>query len=135
MAITVLIADDHALIRKVLRRHLEAQQDLSVVGEAADGRDAVAKAASLRPDVILMDVSMPEMDGIEATRLICRSLPQAKVLMLSIYNSSEHCSRALAAGARGYVLKESASEEVVAAIHALAGGERYFGAGTTSGAG
>jgi len=133
MAITILIADDHALIRKVLRRHLETQPDFNVVGEAVNGRDAVDQAGVLLPDLVLMDVSMPELDGIEATRLICQGLPQVKVLILSIYNSSEHCNRALSSGARGYLLKESASEEVVAAIRAIMDGGCYLGAGMTPG--
>jgi len=129
MAIKILIADDHALIRKVLRRHLEVEPDFNVAGEAVNGRDAVKQAEALLPDVVLMDISMPELDGIEATRLICQGLPQVKVLILSIFNSSEYCNLAMSSGARGYLLKESASEEVVAAIRTVMGGGRYLGSG------
>ena len=132
MTINILIVDDHTMIRKGLRRHLEAQEDFAVVGEAVNGRDGVAKAETLRPDVVLMDIAMPEMDGIEATRRICERLPQIKVLMLSIYNSTDHIIGALASGARGYILKESAAEEVVAAIRAVMSGSRFFGAGVSN---
>jgi len=129
MPISILIVDDHARIREGLRRHLEMQEDFTVVGEAANGREGVAQAELLRPDVILMDVAMPVMDGIEATRLICRRLPQAKILILSIYNSADHCCRAMDSGALGYVLKESAAEEVVTAARTIMKGDHYFGAG------
>jgi len=132
MAISILIVDDHARIREGLRRHLEMQEDFIVVGEAANGREGVAQAELLRPDVILMDVAMPEMDGIEATRLICRRLPQVKVMILSIYNSADHCCRAMDSGALGYVLKESASEEVVSAARAIMKGDHYFGVGVAN---
>jgi DNA-binding NarL/FixJ family response regulator len=132
MATRILIVDDHAAIRKVLRRHLEDEGDFSVVGEAVDGRDGVAKAEALLPDLVLMDVAMPELDGIEATRLICERLPQVKVLMLSIYNSSDHCLRAVRAGAHGYVLKESAALEVATAIRTIMSGQHFFGEGIDS---
>jgi DNA-binding NarL/FixJ family response regulator len=131
MSISILIVDDHTLVREGLRRHLEAQQDFVVVGEAVDGRDGVVKAEALLPDVIIMDLAMPEMDGIEATRTICQRFPQAKVLILSIYDSSDNCLRALRSGARGYLLKESASEEVVTAIRTVLKGYRYFGDGVS----
>jgi DNA-binding NarL/FixJ family response regulator len=132
MAISILIVDDHALVRNGLRRHLEAQEDFSVVGEAVNGREGVAMARALLPDVVIMDVAMPEMDGIEATRLICQKLPQLKVVMLSIYDSTDNCIRALQGGALGYVLKESASDEIVAAVRSILAGERYFGTGVTN---
>jgi DNA-binding NarL/FixJ family response regulator len=132
MAISILIVDDHALVRNGLRRHLEAQEDFSVVGEAVNGREGVAMARALLPDVVIMDVAMPEMDGIEATRLICQKLPQLKVVMLSIYDSTDNCIRALQGGAVGYVLKESASDEIVTAVRTILAGERYFGVGVTN---
>ena len=132
MSISILIVDDHVLVRNGLRRHLEAQPDFLVVGEAVNGREGVAQAEALLPDLIIMDVAMPEMDGIEATRLICQRIPQAKVLILSIYDSSDNCIRARHSGALGYLLKESASEEIVPAIRALVKGERYFGAGVVN---
>ena len=129
MSISILIVDDHSMVRFGLRRHLEAQDGFLVVGEAVNGRQGVAKAAELLPDLIVMDIAMPEMDGIEATRLICGELPQVKVLMLSIYDSSDNCTRALHSGAMGYILKESASEEIVTAIHTVLRGELFFGSG------
>jgi len=129
MAIRILIVDDHAKIRNVLWRHLQDEEDFVVVGEAVDGRDGVAKAEELLPDVILMDVAMPEMDGIDATRLISERLPQVKVMMISIYNSSDHCLRAMRAGAQGYLLKESIAVEVTPAIRTIMSGQRYFGEG------
>ena len=131
MSTRVLIVDDHALVRDGLRVHLEMRGDLVVVGEAANGRDAIAMAEALRPDVIIMDVAMPELNGIEATRLICERLPDVKVLMLSMHNSHEHCFRALRSGARGYILKESAGEEVLLAVRTLMRGRRFLGAGLT----
>jgi DNA-binding NarL/FixJ family response regulator len=132
MAISILIVDDHALVRNGLRRHLEAQEDFSVVGEAVNGREGVAMTGELLPDVVIMDVSMPEMDGIEATRIVCAQFPQLKVVMLSIYDSTDNCLRALQGGALGYVLKESASDEIVTAVRTIVAGERYFGAGVTN---
>lgn len=129
MAVSILIVDDHVLVRDGLRRHLEAQQDFLVVGEAADGREGVAQAGLLLPDVVIMDIAMPVMDGIEATRLICQRFPGMKVLMLSIYDSSDNCLRALESGARGYLLKESASEEIVGAVRTVVAGGRFFGDG------
>jgi DNA-binding NarL/FixJ family response regulator len=132
MAISILIVDDHALVRNGLRRHLEAQEDFSVVGEAVNGREGVAMTRELLPDVVIMDVAMPEMDGIEATRLVCDQFPQLKVVMLSIYDSTDNCIRALQGGAVGYVLKESASDEIVTAVRTIVAGERYFGVGVTN---
>ena len=132
MAISILIVDDHAMIRMLLKRHLHQQADFTVVGEAEDGEEGIAKAELLGPDVILMDVAMPGMDGIEATRQICQRIPGAKVLILTLYASSENCSRALQSGALGYILKDSADEEVVTAIRTIATGEHYFGDGVTN---
>jgi two-component system, NarL family, nitrate/nitrite response regulator NarL len=129
MAVSILIVDDHMLVRDGLRRHLEAQPDFTVLGEAVNGRDGVARAEELRPDVVVMDIAMPEMDGIEATRLICQALPQVRVLILSIYDSRDNCLRALRSGASGYLLKESASEEIVAAVRTVVNGGRFFGEG------
>ena len=132
MAVRILIADDHALVRDGLRMNLEARGDFVVVGNAVNGRDALAKALALVPDVIIMDIGMPELNGIEATRLVCERLPAVKVLILSMYGSSEHCYRAVRSGARGYILKESAGEEVVTAVGAIMRGRHYFGAGVVN---
>jgi DNA-binding NarL/FixJ family response regulator len=126
MQTTVLLADDHAVVRDGLRALLESGQDLQVVGVAGNGREAVTEAQRLHPDVVIMDIAMPELDGVEATRRIMEKCPETRVLILSMYLSAEHIHRALQAGAQGYVLKESAGDEVVEAIRALRAGKRYL---------
>jgi DNA-binding NarL/FixJ family response regulator len=121
-----MLADDHAVVRDGLRALLEGGNDLQVVGVAGNGREAVAEALRLRPDIVIMDIAMPELDGVEATRRIVERSPETRVLILSMYLSAEHIYRALQAGAQGYVLKESAGEEVVDAIRALRAGKRYL---------
>ena len=106
--IRVYLADDHAVVREGLRYLLEAQQDIVVVGDAGNGRDAVTQVKQLAPDVVVMDVSMPDLNGIDATALILEDLPQTRVVILSMQGSVEHVYRALQAGAHGYILKESA---------------------------
>ena len=118
MTVTVLLADDHAVVRDGLRALLETG-DLQVVATAGNGREAVAEALRLRPDIVIMDIAMPELDGVEATRRIVEKCPETRVLILSMYLSAEHIYRALQAGAQGYVLKESAGEEVVAIGEAM----------------
>ncbi len=125
MTVTVLLADDHAVVRDGLRALLEVG-DLQVVAVAGNGREAVAEALRLRPDIVIMDIAMPELDGVEATRRIVEKCPETRVLILSMYLSAEHIYRALQAGAQGYVLKESAGEEVVEAIRTLRAGKRYL---------
>ena len=132
MTVSILIADDHAMVRRGLRMSLEMHPDFTVTGEAVNGRDAAAQAEALCPDVVIMDISMPELNGIEATRLICQRQPGVKVLIFSMHYSSEHCFRALSAGARGYILKESAGDEVVTAVRSLMRGRHYFGAGVAN---
>lgn len=122
----VLLADDHAVVRDGLRALLEHVGDFEIVGVAGNGRDAVAEAQRLSPDVVVMDIAMPELDGIEATRRILEKCAGTKVLILSMYLSSEHLHRAMHAGARGYVLKESAGDEVVDAVRAVQAGKRYL---------
>ncbi|MGE5642332.1 MAG: response regulator transcription factor [Byssovorax cruenta] len=124
--ITVLLADDHGIVRDALRYLLEAQGDIQIIATAADGREAVDLAVNSCPDVVVMDISMPRMDGIEATRQICGLCPHTHVVMLTIYNSAEHIQHALQAGASGYVLKEAAGQELVAAVRALYNGGHYF---------
>jgi len=124
--IRVLIADDHAVVRDGLRALLAKAGDVEVVGVAGNGREVIEQAQRVRPDVVVMDVGMPELDGVEATRRLREKCPESRVLILSMHLTSEHVVRALHAGAHGYVLKESAGEEVVEAIRAVAAGRRYL---------
>jgi DNA-binding NarL/FixJ family response regulator len=126
MAVTVLLADDHAVVRDGLRLLLEASGEFQVVGMAVDGIEAVRHALDLRPQVVVMDVAMPLMNGIEATQQILEAWPEARIVILSMYVSSEHVHRALQAGASGYLLKESAGAEVVEAVRSVASGQRYL---------
>ncbi len=126
MSITVFLADDHAVVRDGLRFLLEAQHDIRVIGDAANGRDAVRQVAQLCPDVVVVDIAMPELDGIEAARQISEVCPPARVIILSMHSTTEHIFRALQVGARGYLLKESAGVEVVNAVRAVHAGRRYL---------
>jgi len=126
MSITVFLADDHGVVRDGLRVLLEAQPDIRVIGDAGDGRAAVRRVARLRPDVVVIDVAMPELNGIEAAREIGYVCPSAQIIILSMHSTSEHVFRALQAGARGYLLKESAGIEVVNAVRAVQAGHRYL---------
>lgn len=124
--INVLVVDDHGVVRDGLRVLLEAQADMCVVGVAANGREAVKQVLRLRPDVVVMDIAMPELNGIEATAQMREACPEAEVLILSMHSSTEHIFRALQAGARGYLLKDSAGSEVVEAVRAVHLGRRYL---------
>ena len=126
MPITVLIADDHAVVRDGLQALLAKAGDVQVVGVAGNGREVIEQAQRVRPEVVVMDIGMPELDGVEATRRLREKCPETRVLILSMHLTSEHVVRALNAGAHGYVLKESAGEEVVEAIRAVAAGRRYL---------
>src|SRR4051812_26157202 len=126
MNISVFLADDHRILRDGLRMLLEAQNDIRVVGEAEDGRQAVGGILSGKPDIVLMDITMPELNGIEATRQIQEELPATKVIILSVHSDSEHVYRAFQAGAWGYMLKESAGSEVVEAVYTVHTGQRYM---------
>lgn len=126
MTITVLLADDHAVVRDGLRYLLEAQADISVVGDASDGRQAVQQVKILSPDVVIMDIAMPELNGIEATRQIREISPSTRVIILSMHSTSEHIGQALGAGANGYLLKESAGVEVVKAVRAVYANHSYL---------
>lgn len=129
--IRVYLADDHAVVREGLRYLLEAQQDIVVVGDAGNGRDAVTQVKQLAPDVVVMDVSMPDLNGIDATALILEDLPQTRVVILSMQGSVEHVYRALQAGAHGYILKESAGKVLVEAVRSVHSGGRYLSTGIT----
>lgn len=126
MSISVFIADDHAVVCDGLRLLLEAQADITVVGNAADGRQTVNQVLQLHPDVVIMDIAMPELNGIEATVQIRQACPYTQVVILSMYATTEHIFRALQAGAKGYVLKESVGTEVVAAVCAVSSGRSYL---------
>lgn len=122
----IIIADDHALVRRGLRSVLEAQTNWTVCGEAEDGREAVKLALKLRPDIVLLDVTMPELNGLDAARQICRRLPGTPVLILTMHESEELCGEAIRAGASGCVLKSDSPRQLLAAVEAVAGGEKYF---------
>ena len=124
--IRVLIADDHAVVAEGLKSLIEAQPDMQVVAIAADGREAVRRTEELQPDVLLMDLSMPELNGADATRVILEQDPSRKVIVLSMYADHEYVRRALKAGALGYVVKRSAAKDVVDAIRSVQNGQRYI---------
>jgi DNA-binding NarL/FixJ family response regulator len=124
--ITVILADDHAILRDGLRFLLEAAGDIQIISMAANGQEAVEQAQVYCPDVIVMDISMPVMSGIEATKHICKFCEHTKVAILSMHHTTEYVQRAIEAGAVGYLLKDSAGAELVAAIRALNDGKRYI---------
>lgn len=126
-----LIADDQALIRIGLRKILDAEPEMTVVGEAADGQQAIAEARRLRPDVVLMDIRMPVLDGIEATRRIVRDLPTTRVLILTTFGLDNYVYDALRAGASGFMLKDAPPEEIAAAIRIVASGEALLAPAVT----
>lgn len=123
MSIRVLIADDQALVRTGFRVILDAEQDMEVVGEAADGRDAVEATRALRPDVVLMDIRMPTLDGIEATRLLADSDVQSRILVLTTFDLDEYVYEALRAGAGGFLLKDAGADELLHAVRVIAAGD------------
>lgn len=124
--IQVLLADDHTILRKGVRMLIRAQGDMEVIGEASTGREAAEQARLLKPDVVVMDISMPELNGIESTRLICDELPHTKVVALSMHKDSVYVREILRAGARGYLLKESEDEDLLKAIRSVHRGEAYL---------
>jgi DNA-binding NarL/FixJ family response regulator len=129
MVIRVLLADDHGVLRDGVQRLLEAHSDIKVVSMVSDGREAVERATQLRPDVVVMDITMPGLSGIDATRTMTERIPDVGVVMLSMHSTVELVRQALLAGARGYLLKESAGREVEKAVRAVAAGKRFLGAG------
>ncbi len=122
----VLLADDHTVMRTGLRALLERQSNLEVAGEAENGRDAVSLASSLQPDVVVMDVGMPLLNGIEATKAILNQTPSTGIVILSMHSDESYVMRALHAGARAYLLKDSAASELLAAIDAVSRGKSFF---------
>jgi DNA-binding NarL/FixJ family response regulator len=126
MTIRVLIADDHGVVAEGLSYLIQAQPDMEVVGCVTDGRDAVRSAVLSRPDIVLMDIAMPELNGTEATHLICERGLDTRVVMLSMYSDPVHVCRALQAGASGYVVKKSVAKDLVEAIRTVHSGRRYL---------
>ena len=124
--IRVLLADDHQLMRSGIRLMLEREGDLMVAGEASDGCEAVALAKSLKPDVVIMDIGMANLNGIEAARRMTQDMPELAVLMLSMHSDESYVLRALKAGAKGYLLKDSAEQDLIKAVHVVAGGKSFF---------
>jgi DNA-binding NarL/FixJ family response regulator len=125
--IRILIADDHVVVREGLRAVLGSEPDMEVVGEAATGKEVIERATELGPDVILMDIQMPQINGIEATRRILDASPKVGVVVLTMFEDDESVFSAMRAGARGYVLKGAHPSEILKVLRAVAGGEAYFG--------
>lgn len=124
--IRVLVADDHTIVREGVRILLEAQPDIEVVGEAADGQEALARVRELQPDIVLIDIAMPNLNGLEATRAIKRDYPNVQTIALTMYESDEYFFQILNAGASGYILKKAASADLLSAIRAVYAGEVFL---------
>jgi two-component system, NarL family, response regulator NreC len=124
--IRILLADDHALVRQGFRMILAAQPDMEIIGEAGNGREAVELAEKLQPDVVVMDVTMPELNGIEATRRLATASPRTRVLALSMHKDSVYVREILRSGARGYLLKDCDDSDLIAAVRSVAKGEGYL---------
>jgi len=122
----IVVADDHGIVRKGLRFILERQEDMEVTGEAADGREAVRVAQELQPHIMVMDIAMPHLNGIDAATQILRHHPQTKIVILSMYADEEFLVRALTVGVKGYLLKDSAEHDLVRAVRAVASGKSFF---------
>lgn len=124
--ITILLAEDHAFVREGFRKMLELEKDFEIVGEAVDGRDAVVLAGKLSPDLVLMDIAMPRLNGLEATRQLCKLCPATKVLILSAHNDDAYVQNAVESGAAGFMLKQSSAHNVCLAIRKVMNGETCF---------
>jgi DNA-binding NarL/FixJ family response regulator len=129
--IRVLLADDHALVRRGFRMILSSQPDFEIIGEAGNGREALEFALQQKPDVVVMDVAMPELNGIEATRRISEALPRTRVLALSMHKDAVYVREILRAGARGYLLKDSSDTDLLSAVRAVANGDGYISPGVS----
>lgn len=125
-SIRILLADDHGIVRQGLRSVLLRDSQLQIVGEAADGREAVTLAETLAPDVVIMDIAMPELSGIEAAAQICRNNPAIRIVILSMHSDETYLLRALNAGAKGYLLKDSADVDLIRAVHSVQRGKPFF---------
>ncbi len=126
MPLRILLADDHEVVRRGLCALLRAQPDWEVCGEASDGREAVEKAVALKPEIIILDIGMPNLNGLEATRQILKANPQTRVLILTLYDSDQVVQEVLGAGARGFLLKSDAARDLVAAVEAVRRDKIYF---------
>ena len=131
--IRILLVDDHPVVREGVRSCLASHPNLEIVGEAADGQDAVHKAEKLTPDVVLMDINIPRVNGLTATAEICRRAPQARVLALTAHHNPEYVQRVIAAGARGYVLKDATPQELMSAIQTIHQGGTFFSPSVANG--
>jgi DNA-binding NarL/FixJ family response regulator len=132
MSVTIFLADDHSVLRDGLRMLLETQPDLKVVGAVSNGREAIEQIQKLEPNIAILDIAMPEVNGLDVARYLNSNCPNTQVIMLSMHRTTEHIIQALEAGARGYVLKESASDELLEAIRAAQSGERYLSRAVSS---
>jgi two-component system response regulator NreC len=126
VSIRILLADDHTILRRGLRLLLERESDFGIVAEASNGREAVDAVAREAPDVVIMDIAMPSMNGIEATKRICHEFPKTAIIILSVHSDEAYILRALKAGARGYLLKDSAENDLIQAVRVVAAGKAYF---------
>jgi len=124
--ISLLIVDDHPLVREGLRSCLVQEKSVEILGEAADGEDAIRQAKNNPPDIVLLDINMPGMNGMETARLLTKSSPKTKILVLTMHDSKEYVNRMVTMGVQGYVLKDSSPSELLAAIHAVYNGAPYF---------
>jgi two-component system, NarL family, response regulator NreC len=125
-AVRILLADDHTLVREGLRRILEAQPGWQVIAEAADGREAVRRSLELKPDLVILDLAMPQLSGVDAIQQIVRRLPSVRILVLSMHADEVYVTRALRAGAHGYLLKDSAGTDLLRAVSALTQHKSFF---------
>jgi len=132
MSVTIFLADDHSVLRDGLGMLLETQPDFKVVGAASNGREAIEQIQKLEPDIAILDIAMPEVNGLDVARYLNRNCPNTQVIMLSMHRTTEHIIQALEAGARGYVLKESAGDEVIGAIRTAQSGGRYLSQAVSS---
>ena len=128
----ILLADDHGIVRQGLRAVLERDASLEVIGESADGREAVRLAETLQPDLVIMDISMPRLNGIEASRQILRASPQTRIIILSMHSDETYIIRSLSAGVKGYLLKESAEVDLIRAVQTVTQGRPFFSPAVTS---